>query len=676
LTDESDDSLKRHRTKSEMTRDIRSPREVYDDERREAADKSLRAFLESYFAAAFPLAWSPDHLEVIETLETVATKGGLYALAMPRGSGKTSIAMRAALWALLTGRRKYVEVIASTETAAKKLIKQLRQELSFNDQLRLDYPAEMHGIWQLKGDNRRAGGQLCDGEKTGVVLGVSEIVFPSHKYTPIGGSIVYAAGLTGNVRGPNHTRLDGSVIRPDFVILDDPQTRESATSSTQTQERCEIIEGDVLGLAGPGQSIAAVMPCTVIAKDDLADRFLQNPHWKSKRAKLLYSFPSDMAAWDRYFEFRSEVLRTRQPDGNINEYYEANRGELSAGSVVGWESRKEPTEVDALQSAMHLWFRSPAAFSAEYNNDPIGSERKADSPSYAGLVNKTNGMARGVCPIWANTVTVGIDVQKRALFYVVVAWSAEFSGQVIDYGAWPKQSRAYYSLSELNPTLQQASGSSQDTGAWMWGLNGLVSDVVGQPWEREDGGQLSVSRALVDANYGESTDTVYEFCRRTVFNGVLMPSHGRGIKAGDRPMSEWPKKIGEQHGYHWIATAGDGRRSIRHVIFDTNHWKTFLAARVAAMDGEKGSLSVFGKGPEQHRLLSDHLTAESCEPTQGRGRELWEWRCRPGVDNHFLDCLVLAGVAASQASCSLQGIASVASNQRRTFQLPTGSRRA
>jgi hypothetical protein len=672
----SDGGLATHRRTSEMVRDIRAPREVYDDERRAEADASLRSFLESYFPSAFPLEWSPDHLDVIDTLQHVASNGGLYALAMPRGSGKTSIAIRAALWALLTKRRRSVEVIASTEMAAKKLIKTLRQELSFNDQLRLDYPAELHGIWQLRGDNRRAGGQICEKQKTGVVLGVSEIVFATHQYGGIGGSTVYAAGLTGNVRGPNHTTMTGEVLRPDFVILDDPQTRESATSAAQTEERCQIVEADVLGLAGPGKSIAAVMPCTVIARDDLADRFLQNPQWHAKRAKLLPVFPKNMALWDRYYEARSEGLRVDRTPFVGDQFYQQHRAELEDGAVVGWPARKEPGEITALQSAMHLWYRSPTAFAAEYNNEPLDPRKTKDAPTFAGILAKLSRSPRRVAPLWATKVTVGIDVQQRALFWLMVAWADDFTGTIIDYGAWPQQSRTYFTLGDLNPTLQQASGSSQIEGAVRWGLDTLTAELLGRSVIRErDAGEVPVGRCVIDANWGQSTDTVYEFCRRAEHRAIVVPSHGKGIKAGDKPMGEWPKKPGESHGWNWILTDGQNQRKLRHIIHDVNHWKTTLAGRVTAAIGERGSLSLFGDKPEEHRLLADHLAAESCEETFGRSRQVWEWRARPGADNHWLDCLVMAAVGASMLGCVPPGIESTAVKQAKVFQLPAGARR-
>lgn len=656
----SDGGLASHNAASARDRDLYlkygPPREVYDDERRAESDESLRKFLENYFPDAFYLGWSADHLQVIEIMQRVASTSGLFALAMPRGSGKTTIAVRAALWALLTRRRQYVEVLASTEKAARKIIKTMRTTLTNNQQLCLDYPSELYGIPQLKGDNRKAGGQLCRGEKTNVVLGVDEIVFPTHEFSPIGGSVVYAAGLTGSVRGPNHTRIDGSVLRPDFVILDDPQTRSSATHPAQTENRAEIVDGDVLGLAGPGKTISAVMPCTVIAKGDLADRYLNNPRWEAVRAKMLYSFPTDMKWWDQYFEERAEEKRVHGTHDGANARYQAEQAIADAGAVAGWLERKKPDEISAIQSAMHLWYQAPEAFAAEYQNEPLEETLSADAPTFAGLETKLTGLASGVVPVWATRLTCAIDVQKRLLFWVVVAWSDDFTGSIIDYGTFPEQGRNYFTYSEAGVTLQSKSGSSQLEAAVRWGLDLLTQDLFGRAWKREGGGEAHIDKALVDANYGDSTDAVYEFCRRTPYSGVILPSHGRGIKAGDKPMNQYNKHPGETHGFHWYSTPGDGRRAIKHVIADVNFWKTFLAARAKALIGERGSMSVYGKSQERHRMLLDHLQAESPVQTFGRGRELWEWKARPGADNHWLDCLVLAGIAASMSGCALDNL--------------------
>jgi hypothetical protein len=70
-----------------------------------------------------------------------------------------------------------------------------------------------------------------------------------------------------------------------------------------------------------------------------------------------------------------------------------------------------------------------------------------------------------------------------------------------------------------------------------------------------------------------------------------------------------------------------------------------VAVQVAS---DPGCLTLFGRNGEDHRLLAEHLTAEYKVRTQGRGREVDEWRLRAdGLDKHWLDCLVGAAVGAS-----------------------------
>src|SRR5512140_3622000 len=99
---------------------------VKDVARRSRADGDFRYFCESYFPRLFTLAWSQDHLKVIAKIEQAVIRGGLFAMAMPRGSGKTTICQIAALWALLTGRQPFVFLIAATAEYATAALSNLK----------------------------------------------------------------------------------------------------------------------------------------------------------------------------------------------------------------------------------------------------------------------------------------------------------------------------------------------------------------------------------------------------------------------------------------------------------------------------------------------------------------------------------------------------------------------
>jgi hypothetical protein len=138
------------------------------------------------------------------------------------------------------------------------------------------------------------------------------------------------------------------------------------------------------------------------------------------------------------------------------------------------------------------------------------------------------------------------------------------------------------------------------------------------------------------------------------YKGRVYPSHGRYVGASSTPMTETKRKKGEKVGHQWKIIP---IKKQRHVIYDTNYWKSFIHGRFAIPAGDTGGLSLWGSKPAMHRMLADHCTAETAVKTSGRGREVNEWKLKPGApDNHLFDCLVGSAVAASIAGSQLSGI--------------------
>ena len=67
-------------------------------------------------------------------------------------------------------------------------------------------------------------------------------------------------------------------------------------------------------------------------------------------------------------------------------------------------------------------------------------------------------------------------------------------------------------------------------------------------WRRDDGAAMKIERCLIDANWGNSTDVVYQFCRQTPHAAVVMPSHGRYVGAASVPFSDYKPKRGDRVG--------------------------------------------------------------------------------------------------------------------------------
>jgi hypothetical protein len=105
----------RARQQSAEGREIGTLPAVDDVVRRARAATDFQFFCEAYFPQSFHLAWSADHLKVLRKIEQAVLHGGLFAMAMPRGSGKTTICECACIWAVLYGHREFVCLIGSDE---------------------------------------------------------------------------------------------------------------------------------------------------------------------------------------------------------------------------------------------------------------------------------------------------------------------------------------------------------------------------------------------------------------------------------------------------------------------------------------------------------------------------------------------------------------------------------
>ena len=386
----------RNAAQSAAGRNIGDLPEVVKPERKAACRENFQKFCEEYFHEVFHLGWSEDHLKAIRMIEQAVLHGGLFALAMPRGSGKSSLAEVACLWSLLYGHREFVMLIGATEGAALEMLDSIKTELEVNEFLGEDFPEVVFPIHALEGISNRCHGQLYKGERTRITWTSNEIVLPTIAESPASGAVVRVAGITGRIRGMKYKKPDGRTVRPSLVIIDDPQTSESAGSLEQTRKRVRVLAGDVLGLAGPGQKISGIMPCTVIRPGDMAEQILsrdKHPEWNGEKTKLVYQFPKNMKLWEEYADIRADGLREDGTIARATNFYAEHRIEMDEGAKVAWEARFNHDEISAIQHAMNLKFQDEVAFWSEYQNEPLPDDLGSDEQlSVDMVIHKLNGM--------------------------------------------------------------------------------------------------------------------------------------------------------------------------------------------------------------------------------------------------------------------------------------------
>ena len=642
---------------SAEARDIAPLPAVADAGRRDACRLDLLRFCGEYFAAAFPLEFSPAHIALIKALETAILTGGQICVAMPRGSGKTTIIIAAIVWAIVYGHRKFSVVVGATDRHAARILATIIAHLCAPGPLADDFPGVCYPLQKLGWIKHRIAGQTLNGEPTRQSWSKSEFVAATVPGELSSGCAITAVGLTGAIRGLSRALADGQIIRPGLVLIDDPQTAESAKSAEQVADRLRIIEADILGLAGPGETIAAVCACTVIAPGDAADQLLDPDiyqSWQKLKYPLLEAMPKNMELWQQYWDIYREAMRTEHNAKAATEYYLQRREEMDAGAVVVWEARKKADEATALEGAMRLYFSLGAeVFGAEYQNAP---RRLGDSAvrqlDPGDLAPRLTGNPRGVASETHDLVVAAVDVQKKRLYFCVAAFSPAWGCEVIDYGAYPDPRKRIFKALDDGHTIADAYPGLPDAAALSAAIGDLVAALMSREWRLTDGREVTARAALVDS--GWQPDAVAAALKSTPWRAIVLPSRGRGIGPAEKPISEYRKGIGDKIGWHYYIKK-PMPRAPRELCIDTYFFKSMIRDAIFCPAQAPDALRFCGDKPYEHDMLFSHLTAERYTPTAGRGRIVDIWRNPPHAENHFFDCLTACYAAAAWAGLTPPG---------------------
>jgi phage terminase large subunit GpA-like protein len=251
------------------------------------------------------------------------------------------------------------------------------------------------------------------------------------------------------------------------------------------------------------------------------------------------------------------------------------------------------------------------------------------------IINRATDIPRGFLPAATTHVTAAIDLGKFLTHWVVVAWSEQATGHIVDYG------RIEVAFNELG--LEQA---------LMLALREFREMcVAGWPRVGAHTEHKSADYAWVDAGY--TSHVPYAFCRES--GQRFLPAVGRGAAQQRAQWYNRPTQTGSvvQHigeGFHINHLPAE---NLFLVETDADHWKTWVHERLKTPLKSPGAMTLFKGGSLEHLGLAKHLTAEvkTEEFVPGKGLVV-RWQCL-NRNNHWFDALYNACAAGHLAGVRL-----------------------
>lgn len=246
----------------------------------------------------------------------------------------------------------------------------------------------------------------------------------------------------------------------------------------------------------------------------------------------------------------------------------------------------------------------------------------------AQIMKRVVNVPRGTVPENALQLTIGIDLGKRYLHWILVGWLPQASPHIVDFAAHEVMS------DQLGEAVALAIALNE------------IKELVGKGW----GGRIP-DRVGIDS--GWLPQVPYEFCISAGPRYFPTKGFGAGQLHGKyrhpRNKTETVKYVGEEYfatQQRVVTPSGIGHTWLFNINADA--WKSFTQQRCLTPFSKAGSLSIFGQHPNGEVLLPNdkdireiamHLTSERrVEEVPPRFERIGSRR------NHLLDAFSIASV--------------------------------
>lgn len=283
---------------------------------RREAFRDFRAFRKYYFKDTNSLPDAKFHGNISKILAEMTTARGVkWAIAAPRGSGKSAIiTTQYVLYCVCYGLEPYIVIISSTKDQAAGLLKSVKDHLVSNARLIEDFP------------------EVCEvGVKPKPPRWTQYEIETRNKIK------VTALGSGQQIRGRKN-----SDIRPSLIIADDLEGDADVQSAEAYRVLHDWFTKSVLKAGTPMTNI--ILTGTIHHYGSLLGQFASttsNPGWNKKISRSILGWPERMDLWEgwsRVYHFQSTFEGQEGPEA-ARRFYEANADEMLRGARVLWPQR-------------------------------------------------------------------------------------------------------------------------------------------------------------------------------------------------------------------------------------------------------------------------------------------------------------------------------------------------
>lgn len=414
-----------------------------DPARRKRLERDPVKWLRWYMETAFTFPFSDGHLLLIERVIHAAKTGEGTATAQPRGEGKSTILTGVLIYLVVTGVLRFPVLVGWKHDDAKKALASWLRMLCDNERFAADYPEI---CTPFRHSTHATALKNLTWKHNGKPIGA--MVDNMSKVVTLPGSMgaIAARSAQGDSKGLSAMMPDGTVLRPDFLAIDDAQDPKQADNASAVAKTIDNLENVFLGMGGRQKRLAAAAACTVEREGDVSCHFLTRNGWTATLVSRIQTWPdgSQGGTWEReqgcpiralWDEWRGIYLGDGQQKANA--FFRKNRKHMVGKMEVSWiHGYDHDKEVSAYDAAMHMWYTlGPDVFARGQQNKPL--KRGVDVYNIMPEVVMSRAVDRApyVVPERTEVITVGTDINPSyALTSCVIGFDRDASADYLYYG--------------------------------------------------------------------------------------------------------------------------------------------------------------------------------------------------------------------------------------------------